>query len=232
MMAGSRLQQAVTMCLPLALLVGAALAQAPKSSPRTVPGPDSPPARSEESAKAYTEAKPLVEFESKGEPEHIIRSDAEWRRLLTQQQYYVTRLKATEPAWSGKYAKGHPVGIFTCVGCGAELFSSRHKFQSGTGWPSFYQPINAKALSSAMDYSNPMEARMEVTCRRCDSHLGHVFQDGPRPTGLRFCINSLALKLKPFPTDESARKTVKSNTQGKDVKAAAKSTPKTKTAPR
>ena len=144
------------------------------------------------------------------EPAHVYKTDAEWRKLLTYNQYLVTRMKATEPAFSGKYAHGHPKGTFLCVCCGAKLFDSRHKFESGTGWPSFWRPITIQALSEALDRSE-YEPRVEVTCSRCGAHLGHVFQDGPPPTGLRYCINSLSLKLesestKPAPTP-TTRKT-------------------------
>jgi peptide-methionine (R)-S-oxide reductase len=125
----------------------------------------------------------------------VIKSDAEWRKQLTPAQYMVTRRKATEPAFSGRYAVGHFKGIFTCVCCGADLFSSTHKYNSGTGWPSFYRPLRADVLEQEMDYS-AVETRVEVMCARCGAHLGHVFADGPPPTGLRFCINSVALKLK------------------------------------
>ena len=151
--------------------------------------------------------------EDSGEPApaHVYKTDAEWRRLLTYNEYLVTRMKATEPAFSGKYAHGHPKGTFLCVCCGAKLFDSRHKFESGTGWPSFWRPITAKALSESMDRSE-YEVRVEVTCSRCGAHLGHVFQDGPPPTGLRYCINSLSLKLesgptKPAPTTTTAAAT-------------------------
>ncbi|WP_165222640.1 peptide-methionine (R)-S-oxide reductase MsrB [Aquisphaera insulae] len=142
-----------------------------------------------------------------GEPERVIKTNEEWRKLLNADEFMVTRLKATEPAFSGKYATGHFKGTFDCVCCGAPLFESAHKFDSGTGWPSFFRPASEKALETAMDYSEPSEARVEVTCRRCGAHLGHVFQDGPPPTGLRYCINSLSLKL-------DAEKTAKPATQG------------------
>lgn len=131
----------------------------------------------------------------KEEPEHIYKSPEEWRRLLTPEQFLVTRLKATENAFSGRYAVGHFKGTFLCTCCGAKLFDSRTKFDSGTGWPSFWRPVSVKSVDNAWDYSDPAEARIEVTCHRCGAHLGHVFQDGPPPTGLRYCINSLSLRL-------------------------------------
>ncbi len=128
------------------------------------------------------------------EPERIIKSNEEWQKILSADQFLVTRLKSTEAAFSGKYWHGHYKGTFLCVCCGAKLFDARHKFASGTGWPSFYRPVSNNVLESAWDYSES-EPRVEVTCRRCGAHLGHVFQDGPPPTGLRFCVNSIALKL-------------------------------------
>ena len=128
------------------------------------------------------------------EPERIFRTNEEWRKLPTPEQFMVTRMKATEPAFSGKYASGHFKGTFVCVCCGAKLFDASHKFESGTGWPSFWRPVSEKAVDTAMD-SEPAEARVEVTCHRCGAHLGHVFQDGPPPTGLRYCMNSVALAL-------------------------------------
>jgi len=129
------------------------------------------------------------------EPERIFRTNEEWQKRLTPEQFMVTRMKATEPAFSGKYASGHFKGTFVCVCCGARLFDASHKFESGTGWPSFWRPVSEKALATAMDYSEPAEARVEVACHRCGAHLGHVFQDGPPPTGLRYCMNSVALSL-------------------------------------
>jgi peptide-methionine (R)-S-oxide reductase len=129
------------------------------------------------------------------EPDHIVKTNEEWQKILTFDQYMVTRMKTTEPAYSGKYSHGHFKGTFLCVCCGAKLFDARHKFESGTGWPSFWRPVSNQAIETAWDYSNPEEARIEVECRRCGAHLGHVFQDGPPPTGLRYCINSVALKL-------------------------------------
>src|SRR5271165_2248455 len=144
------------------------------------------------------------------EPERIFRTLEDWQKRLTPEQFMVTRMKATEPAFSGKYASGHFKGTFVCVCCGARLFDAGTKFESGTGWPSFWRPVSEKAVDTAMDYSEPAEARVEVMCHRCGAHLGHVFQDGPAPTGLRYCMNSIALSLdspknSAVPTRKSSR---------------------------
>ncbi len=125
--------------------------------------------------------------------DYIEKSDEQWRRELTLEQYRVLRQKGTEPAFSGALWDDHEPGRFLCAGCGAELFRAEEKFDSRTGWPSFSRPADARAVGSQQDSSHGME-RVEVHCRRCGGHLGHVFQDGPPPTGERYCINSASLK--------------------------------------
>ena len=126
--------------------------------------------------------------------DEITKTDAEWRERLTAEEFHVTRQKGTEPAFTGRYHDCHDAGTYACACCGEALFSSADKFESGTGWPSFTQPVDQGALA-AEDDSSLFMSRTEVMCARCDAHLGHVFPDGPKPTGLRFCINSASLKL-------------------------------------
>jgi len=124
----------------------------------------------------------------------IEKSEAEWKKELTPEQYQVCRMKGTERPFTGEYYKTKDPGIYKCVACGNELFDSETKFESGTGWPSFYEPLEQENVETEVDSSYGMQ-RTEVMCGKCGAHLGHVFPDGPRPTGLRYCINSAALKL-------------------------------------
>lgn len=129
--------------------------------------------------------------------EQVVHSDEQWRASLTPEQYAVLRCSDTEPPFSGKYVNCHDDGTYRCAACGAALFSSDAKFDSGTGWPSFTEPVLAEAVELREDRSHGL-VRTEVVCRACGSHLGHVFDDGPQPSGTRYCINSLSLELDPL----------------------------------
>lgn len=125
----------------------------------------------------------------------VVKTDAEWRKQLTADQYAITRGKGTEAAFCGAFYDQHKPGVYECVCCGLPLFTSEAKFDSGTGWPSFFQPVAKENILEEPDHSGGMD-RTEILCARCGAHLGHVFDDGPRPTGLRFCLNSAALVFK------------------------------------
>jgi peptide-methionine (R)-S-oxide reductase len=212
----------------------AARAQDPLENAPLAPGSDAkadPAGKDASASTSKADGKPVA----KSKPEFIRKTPAEWRKLLTKVEFAVTRGKSTESPFTGRYASGHFKGTFVCVCCDAaqvesELFSSQTKFESGTGWPSFYQPFNNTALQTAADYSEA-DPRVEVMCRRCGAHLGHVFDDGPPPTGLRFCVNSAAIKLKSSETESTPRvATGKSKSKSKS-KAKAKPKSGSKAAP-
>jgi peptide-methionine (R)-S-oxide reductase len=178
----------LSMSLKVACLVSvlalAAVALAGAPSPTPV-APDRGAAEQAASPKEYPPVGSKVE-----------KTDAEWKKILTPEQYRVLRKEGTERAFTGEYWDNHAAGTYVCAGCGAPLFSSRHKFESGTGWPSYWQPMEPGRVAERADRSL-FTTRTEVHCERCGGHLGHVFPDGPPPTHQRYCINSVSLKFEP-----------------------------------
>jgi methionine-R-sulfoxide reductase len=139
----------------------------------------------------------VINFATKGNPtpeRRVEKSDAEWMQVLAPEVFQIARKKGTERAFTGEYCEAHDPGLYGCACCGTLLFDSRQKFESGTGWPSFNEPVNERVIKYEMDTSYGMQ-RVEVMCNVCDGHLGHVFPDGPKPTGLRYCINSASITL-------------------------------------
>jgi peptide-methionine (R)-S-oxide reductase len=177
--------------LGLAILAAAAASCAPKTEPPK-PEPPKPVAPAPEPAKAEA-PKPKIE-EDKGVKNPLGLSDEEWKKKLSPEEYKVCRQQGTERPGTGKLLHYKGTGTFVCVACDNPLFEAKAKFESGTGWPSFFQPLSKQAVAERGDFTHGM-SRIEVCCSKCGSHLGHVFEDGPQPTGLRYCMNSVSLKV-------------------------------------